>query len=104
MDATGGFAALVVGEGEGQLVGEVMVAGHTLEVQLQGIFLRSVSVMWNLNGTMHQLQIHFSPENWHPFFNAWIPTHSQQFRILPTPHNTTCFSFFGGRGRAFKRE
>ena len=45
MDATGGFAALVVGEGEGQLVGEVMVAGHTLEVQLQGIFLRSVSVM-----------------------------------------------------------
>ena len=62
VDAAGGFAALVVGKGEGQLVGEVMVAGHTLEVQLQGIFLRSVSVMWNLNGTMHQLQIHFSPE------------------------------------------
>ena len=41
MDAAGGFDGFVVGEGEDQLVGEVMVAGHTLQVQLQRIFLRS---------------------------------------------------------------
>lgn len=41
MDATGGFDGFVVGEGEDQLVGEVMVAGHTLQVQLQRIFLKN---------------------------------------------------------------
>lgn len=45
MDAAGGFDGFVVGEGEDQLVGEVMVAGHTLQVQLQRIFLRSGSAL-----------------------------------------------------------
>lgn len=47
MDAAGGFDGFVVGEGEDQLVGEVMVAGHTLQVQLQRIFLRSKSASSN---------------------------------------------------------